>query len=446
MGGRRGSSHVVGRRTRAVPLAAMLAAAAAAQPAAEPVPAGFEPLFNGRDLDGWWGMATEDPRALHALSPDARQAKIDASLADIRAHWRVAGDEVINDGSGLYLTTLREFGDFELRIEYRTVPGADSGIYLRGMPQVQIWDPTDASKAGSGADKGSGGLWNNSAGARGKDPLVRADRPLGEWNRFRIEMIGSCVTVHLNDRLVVEDALLENYFERGAPLPRSGPIQLQTHGGEVRWRNALVREIGAEEANAYLRGLDGEDFADAFDGRSLAGWTGATDSYAVVDGAIQCKPGQGGTLHTEREYGDFVADLEIAIPPGGNNGLAIRYPGDGDTAYVGMCELQVLDDAHAKYARLDPRQYHGSAYGMVAARRGYQRPAGAWNHQRVTVRGSKVTVELNGFVILDADLAGVTEFMGGSPHPGRLRARGAFGFAGHGDPVRFRRVRIRALD
>jgi hypothetical protein len=264
---------------------------------------------------------------------------------------------------------------------------------------------------------------------------------------MRIAMIGSYVTVHLNDRLVVEDAVLENYFERGAPLPRTGPLQLQTHGGEIRWRNAFVREIGADEANAYLRGLGGGDgFVDVFDGRSLEGWTGAAGSYEVEDGAIRCKQEHGGTLHTQREYGDFVADLEIMLPPGGNNALAIRYPGSGDAAYDGMCELQVLDDAHPKYEALDARQYHGSAYGMVAARRGYQRPAGEWNHQRVTVRGTRIAVELNGFLILDADLATVTELMDDRPHPGRLRARGSFGFAGHGDPVRFRSVRIKALD
>ena len=110
--------------------------------------------------------------------------------------------------------------------------------------------------------------------------------------------------------------------------------------------------------------------------------------------------------------------LEFKVPPGGNNGLAIRFPGKGNPAYVGMTELQVLDNTAEKYAKLDKRQYHGSAYGMAAAHRGYQRPVGEWNYQEVTVKGSTIKVELNGTVIMDADLSKVTEFMGKSPHPG----------------------------
>jgi hypothetical protein len=160
-----------------------------AQPA-EPLP-GFTPLFNGRDLDGWWGAETEDPRSWMALEPEALATKKRASLEDIRSHWRVENHELVNDGDGLYLTTNGVFRDFELRLEYRTVAGADSGIYLKGCPQVQIWDTTEAGgKWDIGADKGSGGLWNNSPGEPGKAPLVHADRPFGEWNSVRVVMVG----------------------------------------------------------------------------------------------------------------------------------------------------------------------------------------------------------------------------------------------------------------
>ena len=142
------------------------------------------------------------------------------------------------------------------------------------------------------------------------------------------------------------------------------------------------------------------------------------------DDAIVCKPGKGGVLHTAEEYGDFVARVEFKLPKGGNNGLAIRYPGEGDTAYIGMCELQILDDGDPKYAGLDPRQSHGSAYGMAAAARGYLRPVGEWNYQQVTVKGSTITVELNGTVIFNADLSKVTEFLGNKPHPGKDRTSG----------------------
>ena len=211
-------------------------------------PEGFTALFNGKDLAGWWGLKTEDPAKWMALSPEQLADKKKKSLEDIRAHWTVKDGELVNDGKGLYLTTEEHFGDFELLVDYRTVPKADSGIYLRGIPQVQIWDSTEEKKFKLGADKGSGGLWNNSPGKAGKDPLVLADKPFGEWNSFRILMVGENVTVYLNDKLVVDFAKMENYFNRKRPVPASGPIQLQTHGGEIRWRNVFIREIGPEEA------------------------------------------------------------------------------------------------------------------------------------------------------------------------------------------------------
>ena len=134
------------------------------------------------------------------------------------------------------------------------------------------------------------------------------------------------------------------------------------------------------------------------------------------------------------------------MPPGGNNGLAIRYPGQGPASADAMCEVQILDDDAPRYAKLDPRQYTGSAYGMVAAHRGYLRPAGEWNFMEVTVRGPSVRVELNGIRILDADLSKVTEFLGDRPHPGKDRPSGHFGLCGHGDPVAFRNIQIKRLE
>ena len=312
---------------------------------------------------------------------------------------------------------------------------------------MQIWDYTEEKKFGIGADKGSGGLWNNSPGAAGKDPLVLADKPFGEWNAFKITQLGARTSVTLNGQLVVDNAIMENYWDRSSPLPAAGPIHLQTHGGEIRWRNIYVREIPAEEANAMLRGDDAAaGFAPIFNGNDLTGWTGAVDNYEVRDGAIVCKPDHGGVLHTTEKYSDFVVRLEFKLPPGGNNGLAIRYPGTGNAAYDGMTELQVLDDTAEKYAELDPRQYHGSSYGMVPAHRGYQRPVGEWNYQEVTVKGATVKVELNGTVILDADLDTVTALMKDTPHPGKDLKEGFFGFAGHNDPVMFRNIAVKKLN
>ena len=407
-------------------------------------PKGFTSLLNGKDLSNWYGWSTRNPEQLQKMSAAEQKAYKDKSRLDIAKHWKIEGDAVVNDGHGLYLTTEREFSDYELLIDYKTVPKADSGIYLKGAPQVQIWDFTDPSKFGIGADRGSGGLWNNSKGAKGKDPLVLADNPLGKWNSFRIRQVGARTSVWLNNKLVVDHATLENYFDRKRPLFHHGPIQLQTHGGEISWRNIHVREIGTEEANRILREKSESGFKSVFNGKTLDGWAGAIGNYEVVDGAIRCKKGKGGNLFTKDQYGDFVVRLEIKLPKAGNNGLAIRYPGRGNPAYVGMCELQVLDTGYP--GKLSPYQYHGSAYGMVAAAQGYLRAAGEWNYQEVTVKGSTILVELNGSIILNTDLSKVTDARTVKAHPGKDLAKGHFGFAGHNDPVMFRNIEIKRLD
>jgi len=411
-------------------------------------PEGFTSIFNGSDLSGWAAMETAAPRKFAALPKSEQETVFAKAELDNGKFWRVEGGEIINDGKGPYLTTKKHYRDYELLIEYKTVAKADSGIYLKGTPQVQIWDYTDEKKFGIGADKGSGGLWNNSKKSRGKDPLVLADKPFGEWNKFRIRQIGSRTSVWLNDKLVVDHALMENRHwgkKSGLPLIVSGPIQLQTHGGEIRWRNIFIKEFKTEEANKILASRNADQFESIFNNSDFSGWKGPLDNYEIVNGAIRCKPGKGGTIYTEEEYGNFVARLEFKLPPGGNNGLAIRYPGQGDTAYKGMCELQVLDNEAEKFAKLDTRQYHGSAYGMVAAHRGYHRPTGEWNFQQVTVSGSTIKVELNGTLILDCDLKTVKEFMGDRPHPGKDRTSGYFGLAGHSDPVEFRNLSIKKL-
>jgi hypothetical protein len=409
-------------------------------------PKGFMALFNGKDLSNWHGEETMDPRKFKQMSEADLQAKRKADQENALKHWRVdANGDLVNDGEGAYLTTDKEFGDIEFYIDWKMVPKGDSGIYLRATPQIQIWDYTDPQKFNLGANKGSGGLWNNTAGNPGKDPLVLADKKLGEWNRFHIIQVGDKTTIRLNDKLIVDKAPLENYWDRKLPLFPRGSIQLQTHGGEMRWKNIFIREIPAEEANQLLRGKDPEGFVSLFNGKDLTGWAGAVDNYQVEAGAIMCKPGKGGALHTKDEYQDFIVRVEFQLPPAGNNGLAIRYPGQGDPAYAGMCELQVLDTEHPNYKSLDPRQAHGSAYGMAAAHRGYLRPVGEWNYEQVTVKGSTIKVELNGVTILDTDLSKITEYMANSPHPGKDLKSGFFGFAGHGDPVKFRNISLKKL-
>lgn len=448
------------RAIRSIVAMAACAACLRAQdtPAAKPVeapkpPEGFTAIFNGKDLTGWHGWAIHSkggsPADVAKLSAEERKAKVEEWTEDAKKHWRVENGVLINDGEGAYLTTDKDYSDYELLIDWKIGPKIDRGIYLKHSPQVQVWDPTEPDPSGLGKALGSGGLWNNGKGNPGRDPLVKADNPPGEWNTFRILQVGDRTTIHLNGKLVVKNARLENYWDRKSPLPRAGKVLLQTHSpkGDAHWRNIFVRELKPAEALKALAAAydDESSFTKLFNGTDLKDWKGAVDNYEVADGAIRCKPGKGGVLHTPKDYTDFVVRLEYKVPPGGNNGLAIRYPGTGDTAYTGMCELQILDDTAEKYSKLDPRQYNLSAYGMTAAKRGYMQPVGEWNMAEVTVKGSTIVAELNGSKVLDTDLSKVTEFMANKPHPGKDNAKGSFGFAGHGDAVSFRNIRIKEI-
>lgn len=221
--------------------------------AAEPVPPkGFRALSNGKDLTGWYGL---NPHSSAKLQGEKKDANLKQQRADFPKHWSVENGELVNVGTGPYATTDAEFGDIEFLLEYKTVAKADSGIYLRGTPQVQIWDKNQEFNEKNPTRKphlGSGGLFNNTPGAPGRDPLVLADKPFGEWNSFRIRQVGATTWVWLNGKLVVDAAVMENYWDRKQPLPAKGPIMLQTHGGEIRWRNIFVREIGEAEGKKIL--------------------------------------------------------------------------------------------------------------------------------------------------------------------------------------------------
>lgn len=404
-------------------------------------PDGFTPLFNGEDLTGWKGLVG-NPKTRAAMSPEELAAKQKEADESMRAHWQVVNGELVFDGKGQSLCTAKDYGDFELYVDWKILEGGDSGLYLRGTPQVQIWDTEFENYFRHGAEKGSGSLWNNRNNPR--FPQVKADNPVGEWNTFFIRMVGERVTIHLNDQLIVDNVVLENFWERGLPIYPRGQIELQNHGNTLYFRNLFVREIPAEEANQILASQDSDQFDEVFNGKDFSGWTGDLENYEIVDGTIRCKAGKGGNVFTEKEYADFIARLEFKLPPGGNNGLVIRYPGTGAPHLDGL-ELQVLDSEDPKYGSLDPRQYHGSVYGLAAAHRGYLRPAGEWNFQQVTVRGSKVKVELNGTTILDTDLSEIKESKDGPVPAGAKAKSGHFGFAGHNDPVAFRRVSMREL-
>jgi len=193
-------------------------------------PEGFAALFNGKDLTGWKGLVG-NPKSRAAMSPE--QLAKDQKAADerMRQHWKVIDGALEFDGRGKSLCTARDYGDFELYVDWKIKPGGDSGIYLRGTPQVQIWD----------RPVGSGGLYNNQKNPR--NPTKKADNPPGQWNTFYIKMVGDKVTVKLNGELVADNVTMENYWQRDKPIYPTGQIELQNHGNTLWFKNIYIREI-----------------------------------------------------------------------------------------------------------------------------------------------------------------------------------------------------------
>lgn len=199
-------------------------------------PQGFTALFNGKDLTNWKGLV-ENPKTRAAMSPDQLAEAQKVADQKMRDHWKVVDGIIVFDGKGDNLCTLKDFGDFELYVDWKIEAKGDSGIYLRGSPQVQIWD----TGLPNGAEVGSGGLYNNQKNP--SKPTAVGDKPVGEWNTFYIKMVGEKVTVKLNGKTVVDDVTLENYWERDKPIYSTGSIELQNHGNTLYFRNIYVKEL-----------------------------------------------------------------------------------------------------------------------------------------------------------------------------------------------------------
>ena len=210
-------------------------------------PAGFTALFNGKDTTNWQAlvpMRDRDYKKWVALSTEEKAAEQKKANDELLKHWPVENGIILHDGKGTSLQTAKDYGNFELYVDWKIPPKGDSGIYLRAQPQVQIWDSeTLADNLKEDRNLGSGGLWNNPKNSKGQKPLKKADKPVGEWNTFHIIMKGDNVTVILNGEKVVDDAPLANYWEKGKPLPAKGPIELQHHGDKLWFKNIYIREL-----------------------------------------------------------------------------------------------------------------------------------------------------------------------------------------------------------
>ncbi|TYR31222.1 DUF1080 domain-containing protein [Sphingobacterium phlebotomi] len=406
---------------------------------------GYASIFNGTDLTGWKGLVA-NPIKRAAMSPKELEQKQAAADKKMHDNWRAVKGELVFSGEGDNIATVKQYGDFEMLVDWKLDPNGkepDAGVYLRGTPQVQIWD---ISRTNVGAEVGSGGLYNNKK--HPSTPLKVADNALGEWNTFKIRMVGDNVWVWLNGELVVDNVTLENYWDRNQSIFPVEQIELQAHGSQVWYRDIYVKELARKETYTLNDNEKNEGFEMLFDGNNLDKWT-ETPAYEVTtQGYIRANPDAkfGKNLYTKEEYGDFVYRFEFKLTPGANNGVGIRTPLEGDAAYAGT-EIQILDNDAEIYKNLKEYQYHGSAYGIIPAKRQGMKPIGEWNEQEIRVQGDKIKVTLNGVVILDGDLAAASKngTLDGKKHPGLSKKSGHIGFLGHGSEVFFRNIRIKKL-
>ena len=406
-----------------------------------PYTKGYESIFNGHDLTGWQGLV-ENPIVRSKMTKDVLAKKQQEANAKVSKNWSVKDGCIVFQGDGANLCTIRKYGDFEMVVDWKISKNGDSGIYLRGSPQVQIWD---VARVDAGAQVGSGGLYNNEK--ERSTPLTVADNPIGEWNTFHVKMIDDRVTVHLNGVLVTDNVTMENYWDRKLPIFPEEAIELQAHGTELSFRDIYVKELSSKPAELTKEEKE-QGFEVLFNGKDLNNWVGNKTEYVVEDNTIAIYPTKEGhgNLATEKQYSDFIFRFEFQLTPGANNGLVIHMPLEGDAAYQGK-EIQILDNTASVYSKLEVWQYHGSVYGILPAKREYLKTVGEWNQEEVYVKGDYIKVTLNGTVIVEGDLkkAAKNGTLDHKDHPGLNRHMGHIGFLGHGTIVKFRNIRIKDL-
>jgi len=275
---------------------------------------GFVNLFNGVDLTGWKALVG-NPLTRSKMSATALQAAEDSANEKTKGDWIAKDGLLIFTGHGNNLATIKKYGDIEMYVDWKITAKGDAGIYLRGTPQVQIWD---TSRRNVGAQVGSGGLYNNQK--HESKPLTVADNKVGEWNRFHIIMKGDTVTVYLNGVLVTDHVPLENYWDHSMPLFPSEQLELQAHGTQVAYRNIYARELAASTPDTLTPEEKKQGFVSLFDGTDLEQWTGNKTGYIVKDGVIEVNPHDGnvGNLYTKDEFGNFIFRFEFQLTPGAN--------------------------------------------------------------------------------------------------------------------------------
>ncbi len=390
-----------------------------------------------------WQPVADCPASGRKLSAAAAKLRRSAETA-LRENWTGRDGMLLYAGkspSTIALEKPRE--NFELWLEWRSQ--GEAGLGVRSLPLVRL---------------GGAGTTVRTADGFVED-VPASDNAAGEWNTLYVKVSDDRITVVENGVTVVGNRTMENLREPGMPVDVTGTVWIAGLGSPVELRDMWLRELPSTPLYELSEEERAEGFELLFDGRSLHKWTGNKVNYVPLDGTIDVTAsyGGGGNLYTKKEYGDFILRFEFRfLHEAVNNGIGIRTPMGVDAAFDGM-EIQVLDHDAPIYRDLHAYQQHGSVYGVIAAKRVVFPPLGEWNVEEIRAVGDRITVTVNGEVILDGNIREACQGHAVAPdggtenpymidhrnHPGLFNKRGHIAFCGHGAGIQFRRVRILEL-
>ena len=397
--------------------------------------AGFEPLSlepeNRKAVVG-------NPETRKAMKPKAlakAQLEADAAMAQ---KWVLTDGILTAQANAPAIQFPKQYENFEMILDWKT-PG-EAGIAVRAIPQIRL-----------GGVSGTGMLADDKG-------VADADNRPGNWNTLYVKVVDDRITVFENDVKIVENAVMTNPDMPGEPVSICGCIELIAGTAPVEFRNVYVNELPSTPVFELSAEEAAEGFEVLFDGRSLHKWTGNTTNYVPLNGTIDvtAQYGGSGNLYTKKEYSDFVLRFEFRfIREGVNNGIGIRTPMGVDAAFEGM-EIQILDHDAPIYKDIKNYQQHGSVYGVIAAKRVKFPPLGDWNVEEIRAVGDRITVTVNGEVILDGNIREACQgHCVGDPgekgnhymidhrnHPGLFNKSGHLGLLGHGAGIQFRNLRV----
>ena len=397
--------------------------------------AGFEPLSlepeNRKAVVG-------NPETRKAMKPKAlakAQLEADAAMAQ---KWSLTDGILTAQANAPAIQFPKQYENFEMILDWKT-PG-EAGIAVRAIPQIRL-----------GGVSGTGMLADDKG-------VADADNRPGNWNTLYVKVVDDRITVFENDVKIVENAVMTNPDMPGEPVGICGCIELIAGAAPVEFRNVYVNELPSTPVFELSAEEAAEGFEVLFDGRSLHKWTGNTTNYVPLNGTIDvtAQYGGSGNLYTKKEYSDFVLRFEFRfIREGVNNGIGIRSPMGVDAAFEGM-EIQILDHDAPIYKDIKNYQQHGSVYGVIAAKRVKFPPLGDWNVEEIRAVGDRITVTVNGEVILDGNIREACQgHCVGDPgekgnhymidhrnHPGLFNKSGHLGLLGHGAGIQFRNLRV----